>query len=256
MPSFKQLGLLISSLTCLPLASIHAAEPPAPIKAMEARGAKLLGSFDAPGGLKGYAAQYQGQGLTLYLTPDGEHVLVGSLFDAKGQDLSEAPLQKLVYEPQSKQIWSQLQGSSWIADGKADAPRILYVFSDPNCSYCNLFWQQARPWVESGKVQLRHVMVGIIKADSPGKAAALLTAQNPQAALQQHESAGRASTLQPLKQIPANAEQQLAGNLALMNELGSHATPAVFYLDAQGRLQQQQGAPRPDTLATLFGPLP
>jgi thiol:disulfide interchange protein DsbG len=43
-----------------------------------------------------------------------------------------------------------------------------------------MFWEQARPWVKAGKVQLRHIMVGIIREDSPGKSAALLAAKDPQ----------------------------------------------------------------------------
>src|SRR3546814_8987929 len=62
------------------------------------------------------------------------------------------------------------------------------MFSDPNCPYCNMFWKQARPWVESGKVQLRHIMVGMLRADSAGKSAALLSAKDPRAALNEHET--------------------------------------------------------------------
>ena len=40
----------------------------------------------------------------------------------------------------------------------------------------------------------------------------------------------------------------------LMSELGAQATPAIFYLDDNGRLQQHQ-APRPDALDTIMGPL-
>jgi protein-disulfide isomerase len=36
------------------------------------------------------------------------------------------------------------------------------------------FWQQARPWVESGKVQIRTLLVGVIKPESPATAAAIL----------------------------------------------------------------------------------
>ncbi|CAM5602480.1 hypothetical protein SSTU70S_03334 [Stutzerimonas stutzeri] len=56
-----------------------------------------------------------------------------------------------------------------------------------------MFWKQARPWVESGKVQLRHIMVGMLRADSAGKSAALLSASKPEAALNEHEAAGKAS---------------------------------------------------------------
>ncbi|KTC17234.1 MULTISPECIES: thiol:disulfide interchange protein DsbG [Pseudomonas] len=230
-----------------------AEELPKAVQQIEAKGAKVTGSFDAPNGLKGYAAQFQNRGVALYLTPDGKHVLVGSLFDEQGQDLSEAPLEKLVYGPMAKQVWAKLDKTAWIADGKADAPRVVYLFSDPNCPYCNMFWQQARPWVDSGKVQLRHIMVGIIRADSPAKSAALLASADPQKALQAHESAGKASTLKPLAKIPAQVQAKLDANLALMEELGLSATPAIFYLDDKGQLQTQQGAPRPEMLGKILG---
>lgn len=255
MKRLKQLACALTVMT-LPGTTLWAETWPQPIQAIEARGAKIVGTFDAPDGLKGYAALYQGQGVALYLTPDGKHVLVGNLLDAKGEDLTQAPLQALVYEPMSKEMWSRMQGSTWITDGRADAPRILYVFSDPNCPYCTMFWQQARPWVEAGKVRLRHIMVGIIRADSANKSAALLSAKDPSAALSEHERAGKASTLKPMPSIPAALSKQLADNLALMGDLGAHATPAIFYLDDDQRLQQQQGAPRADVLEKIMGPRP
>lgn len=60
-----------------------------------------------------------------------------------------------------------MEKASWILDGKKDAPVIVYVFADPFCPYCKQFWQQARPWVESGNVQLRTLLVGVIKPESP-----------------------------------------------------------------------------------------
>ncbi|MDF0734271.1 thiol:disulfide interchange protein DsbG [Pseudomonas entomophila] len=246
-------ALLPLTLALLAAPVLQAEELPQAIQQLQAKGAKIKGSFDAPDGLRGYAAEYQNNGIALYLTPDGKHVLVGSLFDEKGQDLSAEPLGKLVYAPMSQEIWAKMEKSAWIADGKPDAPRTVYLFSDPNCPYCNMFWQQARPWVESGKVQLRHIMVGIIRADSPGKSAALLAAKDPAKALEQHEQAGKGSTLKPLEKIPEAVQQRLDGNLALMEEMGLGATPAIFYLDDQGRLQNQQGAPRPEMLGKILG---
>ncbi|AGA86155.1 thiol:disulfide interchange protein DsbG [Stutzerimonas stutzeri] len=251
---FKPLPYLLAGVSLLVLPTVQAEELPEAIKAVEARGAEVVGRFEAPGGLKGYAARYNGQGMALYLTPDGEHVLIGSLLDANGEDLTRGQLEKLVYEPLGKEMWTRMQDSSWIADGKADAPRIVYMFSDPNCPYCNMFWKQARPWVDSGKVQLRHIMVGMLRADSAGKSAALLSAKDPQAALNEHEAAGKASKLKALEKIPAELEEQLTANLMLMGELGAQATPAIFYLDDNGRLQQHQGAPRPEALEEIMGP--
>ncbi len=250
----KPISCLLAGISLLAFPAAQADELPAAIKAVEARGAEIVGRFDAPGGLEGFAARYNGQGMALYLTPDGEHVLIGSLLDAKGEDLTRGQLEKLVYEPLGKEMWARMAGSSWIADGRRDAPRIVYLFSDPNCPYCNMFWKQARPWVEAGKVQLRHIMVGMLRADSAGKSAALLSAKDPQAALNAHETAGKASKLKALEQIPAALEKQLTDNLMLMSELGAQATPAIFYLDDNDRLQQHQGAPRPEALETILGP--
>ncbi len=247
---------LFISATALLLAPLAWAQalPPA-IQTIESRGAEVVGSFDAPGGLRGYAARYNGQGIALYLTPDGDHVLIGSLLDANGEDLTKATLEKLVYEPQGKEMWQRLEGSTWIQDGVADAPRTIYMFSDPNCPFCNMFWKQARPWVEAGDVQLRHVMVGMLRPDSAGKSAALLAANNPEAALNEHEAAGKASKLKPSKVISTKLAEQLEANLTLMSQMGASATPAIYYLDDEGRLQQQQGAPRPETLDEIMGPL-
>ncbi|MDC7824805.1 thiol:disulfide interchange protein DsbG [Pseudomonas sp. BLCC-B13] len=239
-------------LLAMPLA--QAQEWPAAIKAVEARGAEIIERFDAPSGLQGYAARYNGQGIALYLTEDGQHVLVGNLLNAQGEDLSQQPLDRLVYQPLAKEMLAKLERSTWIADGSAKAPRIIYMFSDPNCPYCNMFWKQARPWVEAGDVQIRHVMVGMLRQDSVEKAAALLNAKDRQAALHQHESAGKASQLQGLKQIPATIQQQLDSNLGLMAEMGVSATPAIFYPDENGLLHQQRGAPGPDVLRQIMGP--
>ncbi|SDH34859.1 thiol:disulfide interchange protein DsbG [Pseudomonas abietaniphila] len=246
--------LAAASLLALQSTLLHAEELPDPIKALEAKGATIKGSFDAPGGLKGYAAEYQKQGMALYLTPDGKHVLAGNLFDEKGEDLSEAPLQKLVYEPMTKAMWSQMETSTWIADGAKSAPKVIYLFSDANCPYCNMFWEQARPWVKSGKVQLRHIMVGVIREDSAAKAAALLSDANPEVALQKHEQAGKSSTLKALDKIPKDIQAKLDANMKLMEDMGLSATPSIFYKDENGNVQQQQGAPRPEVLAKMMGP--
>ena len=152
MPRLHHLLTLAFAGALLQAPLLQAEELPAAIQKIEAKGAKIVGTFEAPNGLRGYAAQYQNRGMALYLTPDGKHVLLGNLYDADGKDLSAEPLQKLVYAPMAKAIWAKMEASNWIADGNKDAPRTVYLFSDPNCPYCNMFWEQARPWVKAGPV--------------------------------------------------------------------------------------------------------
>jgi hypothetical protein len=86
----------------------------------------------------------------------------------------------------------------------------VYVFTDPNCPYCNKFWADAQAWVDSGKVQLRHIMVGILTPTSADKAAALLGDKNPAAALNAYEQS-HAST---------NAKVLASGHPELLDDTG------------------------------------
>lgn len=248
---------MLSSLMALVFFTsfVHAEQWPAPIKMLETKGARVVSAFDAPDGLRGYALEYQGESMTVYLTPDANHVVMGRLLDADGKDLSEEPLERLVYAPLAKEMWGKLAQSAWIPDGNPKAPRILYIFVDPNCPYCAAFWKLTRPWINAGKVQLRHIEVGMLSNDSPGKAAALLADKNPEQALDLHEAAGKTSTLKPLSPIPDQSRRQLGANRELMHLLGASTTPTIFYLSETGRLKQHEGAPTPEQLESILGPL-
>ena len=227
---------------------------PAPIKALEAKGVEVIGTFDAPGGLSGYAGMIEQQPLAIYLTADGKQAIVGSMIDAEGVDLSQEPLNRLVSKPMTEKVWKLLEGSSWIADGAKNAPRVIYTFTDPNCPYCNKFWKDARPWVKAGKVQVRHVIVAILGPTSPGKAAALLSAQDPQAALTQHEQQHGSGGIKPLAQVSPKVRAQLDANQMLMQQLGFSATPTTLYKDGDGNLKNMQGAPSAEMLGRILGP--
>ncbi len=227
---------------------------PAPIKALEAKGVEVIGTFDAPGGLSGYAGMIEQQPLAIYLTADGKQAIVGSMIDAEGVDLSQEPLNRLVSKPMTEKVWKLLEGSSWIADGAKNAPRVIYTFTDPNCPYCNKFWKDARPWIKAGKVQVRHVIVAILGPTSPGKAAALLSAQDPQAALTQHEQQHGSGGIKPLAQVSPKVRAQLDANQMLMEQLGFSATPTTLYKDGNGNLKNMQGAPSAEMLGRILGP--
>lgn len=225
---------------------------PSPIVEMEKKGVRIIGAFDGPSGLQGYAGEYQEEGVALYLTADKEYVVTGRLYDVKGNDLSIEPLKRLMYDPINKQKLSKLEKSHWIGDGSDKAPRVIYVFSDTNCPYCTRFWEQARPWVKSGAVQLRHIMVGVIRPDSAAKAATLFMSENPEKALHDHEASGDASTLTALRNIPEETQKALADNLELMHSMGIAATPAIYFTDQEGRLVRQLGTPRTEMLQSIF----
>lgn len=251
----KKISAVSVSLALLFNATAFAADGklPAPIEALEKQGFEIKGEFKAPGDLQGYAMQYQGQGTTVYLTPDKQHAIMGNLVDAAGKNLSDAEVEKFVYAPMAKEMWQNLEKHRWIATGDAKAPRIVYVFADPYCPYCTQFWEQAQPWLKSGKVQLRVLLVGMLRPGSGQKAAAILMSKDPAKTLADYEnSKGKLALQKPEKIDPAIGEA-LKDNLTLMDDLGGNATPSIYYLNAEGRLQQHQGMPDAETLNTILG---
>ena len=74
--------------------------------------------------------------------------MAASLFLAAGwATAAEGPATAQAAKPAGDTVQSQLEASNWVPDGKADAPRVIYTFTDPNCKYCHKFWEAARHFV-------------------------------------------------------------------------------------------------------------
>ena len=245
----RKLALLLALLPGL----AGAEELPAAVKAIEKQGITIIKSFDAPGGMKGYLGKYQDMGVTIYVTPDGKQAISGYMYDDKGANLSEQIIQKEIYAPQGRELWKQMESAHWILDGKKDAPRVVYVFADPFCPYCKQFWQQARPWVDSGKVQLRTLMVGVIKPESPATAAAILTSKDPAKTWHDYEQSGGKLKLNVPASVAPEQMEILNNNQKLMDALGANATPAIYYLNDDNMLQQVVGLPDEQNLKAMMG---
>ncbi|MGB7758058.1 MAG: thiol:disulfide interchange protein DsbG [Salinisphaera sp.] len=251
-----RLRCLFALMALLAVGTAHAADWPAPIQQMADKGLTIVKRFDAPGGLTGYAARAGHTPVALYLTPDGHHVIVGTMLDEHGNNLSQKALDAAITKPQQQSAWPQLESATWIADGADSAPRRIYVFTDPNCPYCHRFYEAARPWVKAGKVQLRTILVGILKPSSPGKAAAILSAKHPVAAYRRHEANYRSGGIKPLGDIPPALSDEITSNNALMGSLGIRGTPGIVTRDAHGKIHIHQGMPQGDTLTDILGPKP
>lgn len=236
-------------------AAVAQAQPwPAPIRSIEKKGVSIVKQFEAPGGMTGFVARAGNRGLTLYLTPDGEHVIVGTLLDADGNNLSQPVIEQAIQPADLQSAWPQLEQSNWVADGDDDAPRTIYMFTDPNCPYCHKFYEIARPWVEAGKVQLRHIPVGILKPSSTTKAAAILGAKDPSAALRKHENNYRRGGIEPMKDVPDELQRKIAANNLLMSSLGIQGTPGLVYRTEDDRIAIKQGVPQGEQRERILGP--
>jgi thiol:disulfide interchange protein DsbG len=245
--------LAIALFLLIASSQAQSADRPASVQALEGQGLTVVQEFAVGGGMRGFAGVADGHPIAIYVTADGK-AIVGTRLDEKGAPLDEATLQNLVAKPMAQQAWTQLESATWVLDGKAQAPRIVYTFSDPNCPYCHRFWEAARPWVDSGKVQLRHVLVGIIREDSPAKVAAILTASDRSAALLENERNHAQGGIAPAQEVPGKVREILEANQRLMLAQGFRGTPGIVYLDADGTLQKINGMPQGEALSKMMGP--
>jgi thiol:disulfide interchange protein DsbG len=219
---------------------------PAPIKFLKQQGLTIEGTFKAPDGMTGYAASFKGKPVAIYVTPDSKYAIVGSLLDGEGNNLTAGPLKRIVSSPKLKKAWAHLEEATWIKDGQDSAPQKIYMFTDPNCPYCHMFWENARPWVKAGQVQIRHVMIGLLKPSSLSKSATILAASDPVKALTRSEQNYKEGGIKPMDNPPAELASQVKANTDYMKSLGFFATPTIIYRDPSGSLSVIQGVPRTD----------
>ncbi|WP_100640400.1 thiol:disulfide interchange protein DsbG [Marinobacter salexigens] len=217
------------------------------------RGVTIAATFDGPGGITGYVGSMQGGPVAFYLTPDKKHVIVGNLLNDSGENLTMPKIQELVLGPQNEKAWVEIEASNWLRDGDADAPVIVYTFTDPNCPFCHRFRNAAKPWIDAGKVQLRHVMVGILAQDSLPKAATILGSGDPAMALKENlQNHDKGGIEVDRKVVSANAKK-IRENNQLMSSLGLSATPSTYFKNSDGSIGMKQGAPRPADMEAIMG---
>lgn len=213
-------------------------------KQLEKQGYNFVKQINAPEGMIGWSGHKDEYPSTIFISKDQKYYIVGDLFDANNKNLTEEAINTHVKGAVLDQIWKSLEQATWIQDGKTDAPKTVYVFTDVNCQYCHTFWQKARPWVDSGKVQLRHIMVGVIRENSKAQAATILSSSNKEDVFKKFNQSGGKDKVNAMANIPAALSQQLDHNAEIMEKYGFYATPAIVWKNAKGEIESQQGMPK------------
>ncbi|MHB8916266.1 MAG: thioredoxin fold domain-containing protein [Thiobacillus sp.] len=143
--------------------------------------------------------------------------------------------------------------ATWIAQGQGR--RELYVFFDPNCGYCPMIYKNLQPLIAPYGLQLRWIPVAMLDATSLGKAAAILQAKDPKAALDYNEAHynAEAHTGSISEEIPsAVTETRLRANGALLNQVGIPVVPTILFRAKTGEAMVIQGALSPVALRKVL----
>lgn len=237
--------ILLTASIAVFTSQITSASEVSPIKdRLEKEGYTFVKQIDAPAGLIGWTGYKEEYPSTVFISKDQKYYLVGDLYNADGKNLTEEAINTHVKGAVLDEVWKSLEKSKWIQDGNPNAEQIIYVFNDANCPYCHTMWQQARPLVESGKVQLRHIMVGVIRPSSKGQAATLLQSKDPVEAFKQYNLSSGKNKIKEMTNIPKELSDQLDANNALLEKYGFYATPALVWKNKQGGMESMQGLPK------------
>lgn len=157
--------------------------------------------------------------------------------------------------PTARAQMRALQHARWIREGSAHPRHVIYVFMDANCPYCRALWMALKPHYRSG-LQVRDILVGVISASSPGKAAAIWDAADPSAALGVNETRwglgpDAGGGIAPVAHPSSEDMHKLAHNEALMQAFGIEGTPGLVFCDAGGRVYVVDGLPDRNALAQI-----
>ena len=139
-------------------------------------------------------------------------------------------------------LWKQLGQAHWIAQGHGK--KVIYDILDPNCPYCRLLYSELQLDIRRPGLQVRYIVVGFLSASSPDKAASILEAPRPLAALQKNEQGfsmshyGAISGTHP----DSRSRMEMAQNLKLLRASGQKLVPTMVYRNRHGQIRIIHGA--------------
>lgn len=224
---------------------------PAALKqSLETGDIKIERRFEtAMDGITGYVLKRGGQYQIVYGQDD--YLILGQLISPEGENLSAQYEEQYVPKPNVGQVVDQLKESRHLVTLGPDEAPTLYAFVDPNCVFCHRFYNDVKPLIEAGKLQVHFVNVAILKASSAGRAAAILEADDPAEAMatnekdfdEQNEEGGIEEAKSPAKDI----QQAIDDHTELMQKAGGSGTPTLLY-KRDDRWQIKVGLPGQDWL--------
>lgn len=247
---------------CAPASPAHARRastlppPPPALAVLVQRGeVELLSRFPtAVPGLTGYVVRYGSTREVVY----GSHgyLFSGDLISPKSVDLNRMYRQQYAPVDDAAVIRRLQSAGHLIAQGSPRAP-LLYAIIDPNCSFCYHFYHMAEPLIAAGRLQVRWVLVGFLERTSRARAAAILSAAHPAAALRIDEThfdlAREHGGIAPAPKIPAAIAAALKTHLDAMSDAGGNGTPTLLYRSGHGAWTTEVGLPTQHWLDAYAG---
>lgn len=193
----------------------------------------------------------------LYYQDQANHYRIeGFVFDSKGRNITQAHLKKYITPVNNQLAWQTIATAThWIEQGDPKAPHLIYIIADPNDRVLPLYYQNAleRP-VQSGKLRIRWVIVGVINRDSEQRAQRILTNKNPLKAWLHCLSSRQSSKINDKLDNVDPAPSHLPINVRFMENNGFSNTPVTLFKTKNGKLHVVEGLIIDEMLSDVFLP--
>ncbi len=220
---------------------------------------KVLKHFPATCNLEGFVVtsnKRQTQKGIVYVNKRYHYLISGVLINGEGQNIVEQDFNKYIEPANALKAFKDIDTTHYVTQGKADGPHKAYIIVDPNCIFCHKLYEAVKPMIASGKLSVRWIIVGIIKPSSKAKAAAILSAKNPDQALRYNEQHFSVKTeeggIKPLKNPSAQVKKEIQDNIDFMMKNQITATPVILYKTNGNVLKLQTGLPQGKALDAMI----
>jgi len=241
LPKFFKGALLASSLLTPFAAFAQSDTLPLIMKQFEQRGATVQ-SMPPAHGLTAFLVTQGESRQTMYVTPDGNAVIAGLMFNKQMQSITKTQLQAIIPVQDTDQTtFDKLYAeTSGFILGTGSTPNIV-IFADPLCSECARFWKAAAGAIESGQLTFYVIPIGVINTNTATQTAAALFSAA--------DTATEWLKFTRLKKLPSNLKPTLEyvsvveQNNLVFFKYGMTRTPAFGLLNTDGTLRLSNGIP-------------
>lgn len=228
---------------------------PAQLTAAAAGQTRELGTSH---GLRGIFVSNGNQFQVFYVTPDGERVIPGAMWDASGTNLTRDQVTPIpgaiatvevgpgaagvpvdAAAPRVVSALGAAQSTTAGTLGDPSAPKV-WVFIDPMCSFSVRAMQQLQPLIQAKRLQLAAIPLSILDHEDNGRSTPSALSMLSQAADQMVPAwAGGRLNGPASPQAPA----RLAANMAAAEAIGLRGTPTLVWRKADGSEGRSDGMP-------------
>ena len=207
-------------------------------------------------GLRGLYLRNGQEFQVLYATPDGRATIAGVMWDATGRNLTREQVSKIdgavptmvVEKEGTKTLEAAAKADGLLAvehasfgiTGDPAAPRLWMIF-DPYCSYSVRAFDELKPYLAAGRIQLAVVPISILDYETNGQstsAAELLLSQDPAHMAEAWDHRSFRTHASP------EAPTLLQENNRIAEEIGLKGTPTLVWRKSDGTAGEIDGIPK------------